>query len=433
MRKKEKKDLCMKIILNCQSHMESHFPWLDGAAATLKYRGRESTAVQPMGTDGRELFLMPDTVLEIFGENPGKMRRLYLHTVFHCLNLHMFSAKGHDRKIWDISCDMASEYMIWKLFEKTGKEDSFTNKYLEYLGEQDLVTAEQIYQAIRGGIFPFDMESAGQAVRMDSHLLWYGQTDQKIREGKKKWMEILSYTSQNKQGKSKNPGIVSGEKEEMIQVKGTGAYDYRSFLKRFAFPREEVELDMDSFDYIMYCFGLKQYVNLPLLEPLEYKEVSRLEELVIAIDTSGSCSRGTVQRFLEHTYSIVSEQENFFCKMNVWLIQCDCCIQSVRQITSREEWKKYSSQIRIEGRAGTDFRPVFRYVQRLREEKKLKNLKALIYFTDGDGVYPEEQTDYETAFVFLKECEGMKRVPFWARALAADEESAWTDRKEDME
>ena len=36
---------------------------------------------------------------------------------------------------------------------------------------------------------------------------------------------------------------------------------------------------------------MEQYGNLPLIEPLEYKEVNRLEELVIAIDTSGSCSR----------------------------------------------------------------------------------------------------------------------------------------------
>ena len=81
---------------------------------------------------------------------------------------------------------------------------------------------------------------------------------------------------------------------------------------------------------------------------------------------------------------------------------------------------EYCRQIRIEGRAGTDFRPVFRYVQELREKKILKDLKALIYFTDGDGVYPQEQTGYETAFVFLKKCEGMKKVPFWARALIAE-------------
>ena len=60
---------------------------------------------------------------------------------------------------------------------------------------------------------------------------------------------------------------------------------------------------------------MEQYGNLPLIEPLEYKEVNRLEELVIAIDTSGSCSKELVRRFLGETYQILSTRENFFKKM----------------------------------------------------------------------------------------------------------------------
>lgn len=54
---------------------------------------------------------------------------------------------------------------------------------------------------------------------------------------------------------------------------------------------------MDSFDYIPYHYGLCMYQNMPFIEPLEYTETKRLEELVIAIDTSSSCSREMVQFF----------------------------------------------------------------------------------------------------------------------------------------
>lgn len=91
-------------------------------------------------------------------------------------------------------------------------------------------------------------------------------------------------------------------------------YDYRKFLRKFAFPREEIQLDEDSFDYIFYNFGMEQYGNLPLIEPLEYKEVNRLEELVIAIDTSGSCSKELVRRFLGETYQILSTPGEFFLR-----------------------------------------------------------------------------------------------------------------------
>ena len=48
-------------------------------------------------------------------------------------------------------------------------------------------------------------------------------------------------------------------------------------------------------------------------------------------------------------------------------------------------------------------------------------MKALIYFTDGDGIYPEKKPDYETAFVFVKKSEKMDRVPGWAKKLLVTE------------
>ena len=168
---------------------------------------------------------------------------------------------------------------------------------------------------------------------------------------------------------------------------------------------------------MQYQFGMEHYGNIPLIEPLEYREVHRLSELVIAIDTSGSCDVETVTRFLQETYAILSDQENFFHKMKVYLIQCDCCIEQVQVIHSREEWEKYSRSIAVHGRGGTDFTPVFRYVEELRRKKELSNLRAMIYFTDGDGIYPRSAPDYETAFVFVKRTEGMRQVPKWARAF----------------
>ena len=153
------------------------------------------------------------------------------------------------------------------------------------------------------------------------------------------------------------------------------------------------------------------------IEPLEYKEVRRLEELVIAIDTSGSCSREVVSRFLSETYAILSRQENFFRRMKVYFIQCDCLIQDVALIRNREDWLAYEKKIRIRGRGGTDFTPVFDYVEKQRQRKELKDLKALLYFTDGDGAYPTTPPDYETAFVLLKESGHRELIPAWGRLL----------------
>ena len=56
-------------------------------------------------------------------------------------------------------------------------------------------------------------------------------------------------------------------------------------------------------------------------------------------------------------------------------------------------------------------------IRQEKERKELKNLRALIYFTDGDGIYPGQKPDYETAFVFLKRTDKIKLVPPWAKCL----------------
>ena len=71
----------------------------------------------------------------------------------------------------------------------------------------------------------------------------------------------------------------------------------------------------EEFDYVYYTYGLRLYENMPLIEPLEYKEVKRIREFVIAVDTSGSTSGDLVQKFLQKTYNILKTSESYFSRM----------------------------------------------------------------------------------------------------------------------
>ena len=312
--------------------------------------------------------------------------------LLHCLYLHIFMKPDKDISQWDRDCDSFVEDLIDKAIQE--KEcRSLKKRWLD------------------------DTEVADPG--FDDHTLWQRTAEQVSggRRTKEKWERILAYTSRNKTGTRSRAGTQTRNRQEEMDEIYRSKYDYRKFLKQFCRLREEVELDTESFDYIFYHFGMEHYGNLPLIEPLEYKEVNRLEELVIAIDTSGSCSKETVQRFLGETYSILSEKENFFRRMKVYIVQCDCFIQKVDVIHSEEEWKEYSRAVTIQGRGGTDFRPVFELIRQEKERRELKSLRALIYFTDGDGIYPRQKPDYETAFVFLNRTDKMKLVPAWAKCL----------------
>lgn len=199
-------------------------------------------------------------------------------------------------------------------------------------------------------------------------------------------------------------------------------YDYESFLRRFAVMGETMQVNDDEFDYIYYTYGLKLYDNMPLIEPLEYKESHRVREFVIAIDTSASTSGKLVESFITKTYNMLMATENFFTRVNIHIIQADMQVQHVAKITNAEEFSKYTDDLKIYGIGGTDFRPVFEYVDERIKEGEFANLGGLIYFTDGMGTFPEHQPSYKTAFVFLDDEATEPSVPIWAIKLVMESE-----------
>lgn len=409
--------LCQRILQNCRNELHSYFPYLDGAFASVSYEADQQ--VETIGTDGCFFYYNVPFLMKQYVQNASSIRRGYLHMLLHCLYLHIFPEKECDRKRWNLACDIAVEQIIEKehLSALCLPENPIREQVFRILGDRSLA-AQEIYKMLETKAFPFTQEELEEAFLFDDHSLWDAVTEEEHRAGlRKKWEKVLSYTGRNKNVQSRRRGTRKGTDQEAVDEIPKSRYDYRRFLKQFSVPREEVELDSESFDYVFYCYGMEHYGNMPLIEPLEYKEVNRLEELVIAIDTSSSCSREIVQQFLAETYEILSQRENFFRKMKVYIIQCDSFIQDVAVIHSEEEWKEYSKKITIQGRGGTDFCPVFQYIEEQKKAKEIKNLKALIYFTDGDGLYPQAKPEYETAFVFLKKTDKMDLVPGWATKL----------------
>jgi predicted metal-dependent peptidase len=162
---------------------------------------------------------------------------------------------------------------------------------------------------------------------------------------------------------------------------------------------------------------------MPLVEPLEYKETQRIRDFVIAIDTSESCEGDLVRMFVERTFDIMKRQEDFAHAINVHIVQCDAKVQADTKITDLRDVDAFMEGFYIRGMGGTDFRPVFGYVEDLRKRGELPDMKGLIYFTDGIGQYPDKAPDYECAFVFMDTGERtLPSVPPWAMKVILDEE-----------
>ena len=219
-------------------------------------------------------------------------------------------------------------------------------------------------------------------------------------------------------------GEIIGEAvREQLAVSARRTTDYRAFLRRFSALREETAIDADSFDYGYYAYGLRRYGNMPLIEPLETRETRKIEDFVIAIDTSMSTSGELVRAFLERTCELLQQNTSFFRRINLRILQCDDKLRSDRVIHDAKEFADYMAHFELIGQSATDFRPVFEHVDQLVAEGAFHSLRGLLYFTDGLGLYPKKRPKYDAAFVMLEgECWPDSVPPWGIRVILREDE-----------
>lgn len=402
-------------------------------------------------TDGQVILYNSKHVLTEFKNEKEGTVRDYLHMVMHCVYRHMFVGASIDRPLWNLACDIAVENAITDLGLKSAqsKRESYQTSHIQKLkAKVKNLTAEKIYNHFKTNNYqPLVLSTMANDFCVDDHTIWYMSGEEKAnaygigdssqsnkelnraREGngtnsfisrvelEAEWQKISERMQLDLETFGKQRGVEAGSLMQNLKEINREKYDYTAFLKKFAVMGEVMKINDDEFDYVFYTYGLKLYDKMPLIEPLEYKEVKRIKEFVLAIDTSGSTSGELVQRFVQKTYNVLKSTETFFSKINLHIIQCDADIQEHVKITSQEEFDEYLKTMKIYGLGGTDFRPVFELTDKLIKEKEFYNLKGLIYFTDGCGEFPTQKPNYETAFVFIDDEYNNYDVPPWAIKL----------------
>lgn len=390
-----------------------HLRFFDRALSVLRLEEKPGT--ESFATDGRSCFYDPAWILRRYQKDSAWITRAYLHMLLHCVFAHQFRYDRLDRTVWDLAADLAVENVILELGLSGAAlgGDALLARKLEGLkAKAGGLTAERLYRYFDAHSLPGEEEKAlRQLFFRDAHSLW--TPGERLEMTQKQWEKIsrLAKTELKAFARRKSG---TGSLEKNLEEATKERYDYGEILRRFAVPGEEMAVSDEEFDYVYYTYGLSHYGNLPLIEPLEYRESRKVKEFVIAIDTSASCSGSAVGKFLRRTYDILKDAESFFTKINVHIIQCDSQVQQDTRIACQEDLEDFLGKGRLAGGGATDFRPVFAYVEQLREQGEFENLKGLIYFTDGYGVYPERPPEYQVIFAFLEEDENRAPVPPWS-------------------
>lgn len=390
-------------------------------AALSRMRPEPRLGMEGAATDGEKLFYDPVWLLKRYREERDYPVRIYLHMLFHCVFYHSFSYGEKEQELWDLAADAAVENVILelRLHMAVLETDAEARNKLHYLKEDaGMLTAERIYRYLKNNpVSAGEREQWHRLFVRDAHIYWRGQERMEVTEGQWKKIserikaDLKSFSKDKNNSESLEKNLAEATKER---------YDYAQILQKFTVTGEDVQVNDDEFDYIYYTYGLSEYGNMPLVEPLEYKDMKKVREFVIAIDTSASCRGEIVRQFVKKTYSILKGTENFFRKINVHIVQCDSEVQSDTKITGEEDFDAFMREGKLKGFGSTDFRPVFEYVDRLAADGEFENLKGLIYFTDGYGIYPGQMPDYDTAFIFLNEDYDAPDVPPWAIRIVLD-------------
>lgn len=418
------KQYAKKLMQLAKDTITVRFRFFDNALTKLKLEARPG--IGRFATDGSHIYYDPASLLVTYMEEPNVAVRAYLHILMHCIFSHSFQYEKRNPDYWDMAVDIAVENIILEMelpmaaLSRDSEELNQIAKIKKWVPE---LTAEKIYREFLVNGLSKDAETTYKKLfSVDNHEGWRGgAAKEELVITEEEWKKISERIKTELKAFSKDK-TSSESLQNNLEEATRQRYNYRAILERFAVSGEEIHVNDDEFDYIYYTYGLTTYGNLPLVEPLEYKEVQKVREFVIAIDTSASCRGSIVKAFLRQTYDILKNTENFFHEINVHIIQCDNEIQSDTVIQREEDFVEFLENGKMNGFGGTDFRPVFSYVDALKDKGEFENLKGLIYFTDGYGIYPERMPEYDVIFAFLNEDPNRGSVPDWALPVVIEEE-----------
>ena len=470
--------LAAEVVRLAQNKLLVRYRFLDRALFKMPPRVHESVC----GTDGRAWYYIPEHLLDRFSANRDAVVHLLVHSLLHNIFRHFF-ANAAKPELWDIACDMMAEKIVSDLQVCSVSADRAA---VLGIWQKEIVpfTAEKIYAyLVRENLNAERLAALAELFCEDDHVLWYGRQSV-FRKDKKEEMRGArtgrgntpqGATQEEKreqadQALTKEPGELpqgtlqavqaderdgnAGELVRLVQgwqeiaqrmqvelehfARGGHGYsdlsmqlafanrerqDYSVFLKKFAAAlREQMRVDLDTFDYNYYAYGLHLYGNMPLIEPLEYREGKVIRSFAVILDTSGSVDRSLLEKFLQKTYDCLLSEESFAKRFAVHIVQADCKVQSDVCIHSAQELQEYLRTLTIRGRGGTDFRPALEYVEKLQKDGSLINLKGVLYFTDGKGVFPDRKPPFETAFVYAGVEAFRAKVPAWALKVVFSED-----------
>ncbi|WP_078121932.1 vWA domain-containing protein [Thiosocius teredinicola] len=423
-------------------------PFLGALVLRLPMAAADPNWCATTATDARKFYYNPEYIDSL---SMSQTQFMLAHEALHCALSHFARRQHRIQHRWDLACDYAINPLLL--------DDGLTpppncNVMPQYLG----MTAEEIYPLIdendqtetvdqhlfdqdnqsgggqqgkapdkpekeqqssgkggdnsqreddrdSGGETPLDQKSEqrqGQGAKpleADNQ-----QTDQQQRDGDEsgrgeptppplsneerqtlevQWQQRLAGAAQQAMQAGKMGGTMARLVDHLLQPQ----LPWRMLLARYM-----TAMARDDFSYMRPS----RREGDAILPSLKSSQV----EIVVAIDTSGSIRGNEMDEFLSEVSALKGQM-----RARVTLLACDTNLAEGSPWIF-EPWEEFTCPTQIAGGGGTDFRPVFKWL-----DEQGSHPELLVYFTDAQGQFPEHEPNYPVIWLV----KGKETVPWGQR------------------
>lgn len=320
----------------------------------------------------------------------------------HAVLQHQDRTAGRTKWLWQT----ATDYVVNGMLVKNGMQPPV---YANYESKFEGMYAEEVYEMLRAEMMDSQesMEQEDEQVtdtddvhaenlHMEKELTPSLDTQNKEHDGTSDEQEESNSTPDLEElneelkehfeqifQKNKRQGTLPKDLKLLVPEYFSHTIDWREFLYGYiaSYAKSTYSFTPPNMKY------LYRGIYLPSLS-------SDLLRIIIAIDTSGSVDEPLLGTFLGEVSSVMQQYPNY----EIDLITADAKVQSHKVFLPGE-----SLEYEISGGGGTDFRPVFEFIDR-----EINYPTLLIYFTDGEGTFPTDEAAYDVLWVMPE----VKEVPF---------------------
>jgi len=359
-------------ITNAKVSLIFHQPWFGQLANYLTFFRDDSIGTMGVNIKGQVTF--NESFIQSL--NDEELCGVMCHEILHLAYQHLARMEYRDPLIWNIAGDLKINNEIIfngnSTFFKLPKMALIPYGNCITIGKAkinniDLKSSEEIYKEIIEKNEKDDLKD----LSMDTFIKTDNISSDDFKESINSWQEKVSIANEVCKDKGDIPAGLLREMKDIDTPKLSWHQIIKQRLKLIATNKSWKKPSKRMLPW--YFAGRNKVKGLTC---------------AICIDTSGSMSDDELKQILTETWGL-SQQ---FKAIKFYIMCCDTNLTEPFIVDTRTKRKLLS--IKLKGGGGTDFNPVFKWI-----EKNNIILDCLIYFTDLYGNFPNKKPMYQTYWV----------------------------------